>query len=372
MEQGLITKAEAAREMGYSWPGFHRRYLRFKEEGLEGLIDGRRFNRRPPTISSEQEEALLSLKRSLPSLSCRALLGRLPPELRDGLSPKKVERLLKKHGLGRRRKQSPSPPSTEEAPLPKEPDELWHLVLAGAPGGRLGSLELVLLLDGASGFILGAELFQGVRAEKLLPFLISAIERWGAPRALSTDRRPLFRASRGEKGATQLEKLLFELMVFHVLRPSGEKGLPQRAMRALSLIRSRLWGFPHLRSLAQGNDLLRGSIEALNSESRPGIPPPRELYRKRRRRIPLVDLRALSFPLFLRRVGRDGSVRFRHRVLFLPARLAGEWVEVRVMGEELALYLEGERLAGREVVAPGEVRPINDFMSQKAILSHYP
>ncbi len=372
IEQGLITKAEAAREVGYSWPGLHRRYLRFRERGLEGLIDGRRFNRRPPSTRREQEEALLSLKRSFPYLSCRALLGRLSPHLREGLSPKKVERLLKKHGLGRKRKESPAPASSSESLSPEEPDELWHLLLAPAPGGRLGALEAAVLVDGASGFILGAELFQGVRAEKLLPFLTSAVEKWGLPRALCTDRRPLFRANRGEKGATQLEKLLFELMVSHVLRPRGERGVPPLAMGALSFIRARLRGVPHLRSLAQRNELLRDLIEALNGDSSPDSPSPRELYGRRHRRTPLVDLRALSFPLFLRRVGRDGSVRFHHRVLFLPPRLAGEWVEVRLLGEEVALYLEGKRLAGGEVGAGGEARPINDFMSQKAILSHYP
>ncbi len=231
----------------------------------------------------------------------------------------------------------------------------------------------MVLLDGATGFILEAELFQGVTAEKLLPFLTHAIERWGLPRAISTDRRPLFRASRGERGATQLEKLLFQLMVSHVLRPGGERGVPTRARRVLSSLRARLGGVPHLRSLSQGNELLRGSVEALNGEASPGSPPPRELYGDRTRRTPLVaDLSVLSFPLFLRRVGRDGSVRFRHRVIFLPASLAGKWVEVRLMGEEVAFYHEGKRLAGREVSTAGESHPMNFFMSQKGIISHYP
>jgi hypothetical protein len=133
-------------------------------------------------------------------------------------------------------------------------------------GDELPSVNATVMVDDATGMLMGLVFSQGETLDSYFSALEQLIANWGIPRAFYTDRYAVFQANNG-KGATQMQRALKELDIELILANSPQaKGRVERANRTLQdrlLKEMRLRG---IKTIEAANSYAREFVEAYNAK----------------------------------------------------------------------------------------------------------
>ena len=187
----LPPGAEVSRT--YAASTLERWYYAFKQHGLPGLRSRSRAAGHALSLSAEQRELLLSIRRDHPRVSAALIVRTLVADgrLADGaVSESTVRRLYAEAGLDRQS-------LAQGARDPRRrwqvhaPNVLWHSdVCHGASlrqGGRAVPLRIHALLDDHSRYVVAIQAAATERESEMLALMVKAMRLHGAPEVLYLD-----------------------------------------------------------------------------------------------------------------------------------------------------------------------------------------
>ncbi len=242
VEQGRLTQAEAAREMGLSARQVRRVLHRYRESGgkLESLAYQRR-HRAPNALPEAVREGIRRLQRDYPHWSAPAIAEALLATEGVAVHRSTVHRLLRE-GKGQPLPRQRRPARRFEM---RAFGELWQMdTTIGAWLEGYRRICVVTILDDYSRAVVAARVFPTDSSYHSLLALRQAMERYGRPRVLYTDNDSKFRLTR------------YQGSRFYIYRQETLEGLVEtevgRALRELDV---------QLLSHLPGNAQAKGKIE---------------------------------------------------------------------------------------------------------------
>lgn len=207
-ESGLPIK-RACKQVGisdasyYSW----RKELSAPEKSASNQSTERE------TKNTESTKMLLALKKEHPYYGVVKLTKQLQRTHGLRLTPGKVKRILDENGY-QTEKLPPAPRKGSRRFERVEPQDLWQMDVMYYRLKKEGRFYLVSIMDDYSRFIVAHRVFTGQKASNINLVLRDAIEKYGLPRQLLTDRGGQFYSW---KGITSFQELLGNLEVEHIL-----------------------------------------------------------------------------------------------------------------------------------------------------------
>ena len=178
--------------------------------GLRGLADqSTRPKRFGNVLSKDMQERVLTLWQENPGLGPSQLHYQLK---REGVkvSTKAIRKLLIANGYQKKEKTGIGTLTRFEA---ERPNALWQMDITEFYLGKL-KLYLMLLLDDFSRFLVGFGLFTEATMSNAISIFRKAVNRYGKPESLLTDRGMQFHSWRT---LSRFEKVLEALGVEHIL-----------------------------------------------------------------------------------------------------------------------------------------------------------
>ena len=323
--------AELCRRHGVSRKTGYKLRDRFMAEGMAGLADRSRApHHHPNAVSATVEAAVLAVRRAHPSWGPKKIRAWL--RARDDQTPWPVEstiaRLLDRHGLvaRRRRRRRVAPSAVALSPCVAAND-VWGVDFKGwfrtGDGRRCDALSLS---DLASRYVLRLQALVVTDGDHVWPILDAAFREFGPPKVMRSDNGPPF----ASLGAGGLSRLSVRLIKVGVLPERIAPGKPQQNGRHERLHRTvkedtasppaadlraqqrRFDRFRHLFNEERPHEALGQTPPAAHYD-----PPPRP-YGGRERE-PEYDAVHL-----VRRVRRNGEIKWRGRLVFIGEALIGE------------------------------------------------
>ena len=301
-----------SRKAGYKW------LARYREAGVEGLLDRSRapLNRRQ-AIGEEVAERCLAVRRAHPTwgpLKARAFLERRAPSI-DWPAPSTIGLLFDREGLTVKRKlRRRSPPSSAPFADCGAANDVWCIDFKGwfltGDGARC---EPLTLTDAMSRYLLRCQALARTDGEHVWAVLDAAFREFGLPLRLRSDNGSPF-ASIGVGGLSRLSVLVIKAGV----KPERiAPGKPQQNGRHermhLTLLKDA--ATPPAMSLREQLDRFR-AFQRVYNEERPhqglGNATPAERYCASPRRWDGV-LREPDYPVDheVRRVRSNGEIKWR-------------------------------------------------------------
>ena len=175
----------------FSVPTLLRWRRRYLARGLVGLRPDSRRQGDALTLSSEERELLLEIRRQHPSVPANVILDTLEGDGRiEGgrVSAQTVRRLYRRQGLSRRARAIDGGRRRWEAGFV---GDLWHADVCHGKtlevDGKRTPVRIHALLDDASRYIVALKVFPHEREVAMLELLLEAIRLFGAPRRLYLD-----------------------------------------------------------------------------------------------------------------------------------------------------------------------------------------
>lgn len=317
-----------SRRVGYKW------LERYRKEGVEGLGDRSRAPlSHPQALSGAIGERCVEVRRAHPTwgpLKVRSFLARCEPQ-RDWPAASTIGALFDREGLTvKRRLRRRSPPSSAPFGACALANDTWCVDFKGwfltGDGTRC---EPLTLTDAASRYLLRCQVLARNDGAHVWPVLDAAFREFGLPLRLRSDNGPPF-ASAGAGGLSRLSVLAIKA---GVTPERIEPGKPQQNGRHermhLTLLKDA--ATPPAASLREQRDRFR-AFQRLYNEERPhqglgGDAVPADRYAPSPRRWDGV-LREPGYPVDdkVRRVRTNGEIKWRGRLVYLNAALAGEAV----------------------------------------------
>ena len=225
------TKVRA--DLGLAPSVFHKWCLRYKENGLEGLIDKTpRPHHQPKKTSQWIIDKVLGLKKSKPELGIAAASEHLARFEAVNISPNTVGKIFKKHELpdgdqgaaeaayhvkgdkDRKVEQKLEAELDEwERFARPNPNDMWQMDIMSFYIRGAHKVYLITALDDCSRYVVNWGLFREQTADNVLEVLRAALASHGAPKEVLTDQGAQFKHW---GGVTQFEKLLTKLNIEHI------------------------------------------------------------------------------------------------------------------------------------------------------------
>lgn len=318
----LCARYGISRKTGYKW------LARFDEAGRQGLQDRSRAPHHcPHRIPDEVAEVICDARRQHPSWGPEKLLAWLAPRRPDLALPavSTAGDLLARRGLvpKRRRRRHYAHPGV--VPISTtEPNDLWTADFKGHFRTRDGVYCYPLTVaDQHTRYLLACHGLRSTKGHGVRPVFDRLFREYGLPRAIRTDNGVPF-ATTGLHGLSQLNVWWLRLGIQHQrIRPASpqENGAHERMHKTLKRDAIRP-PRAHLSSQQRAFTAFR----RLYNEERPhefldgGTPGSR--YRRSPR--PYTGtLPPVEYPghFLVKRVTSAGTVRFKHRLLFLSHAL---------------------------------------------------
>lgn len=335
-----------SRKTGYKW------LARYEQDGVAGLVDRSRAPRaHPQALASEIVERCLAVRRAHPTwgpVKVRAFLQRREPGT-VWPAASSIGAVFDREGLTVRRKlRRRCPPSTAPFAHCGAANDVWCIDFKGwFLTGDGSHCEPLTLSDAHSRYLLRCQALARPDTAHVWPVLDAALREFGLPRALRSDNGPPF-ASRGAGG---LSGLSVRLVKAGVLPERIAPGQPQQNGRQerLHLTLLQDTADPPARSLRQQLERFHSFQETYNDE-RPhqalGNDTPAQHYAVSPRRWDGVMREPDYEPDHaVRRVRRNGEIRWRGNTIYISTALIGEPVGL----------LEGEDGAWTVVYGPIEL-----------------
>ncbi len=314
-----------SRKVGYKWLG------RYRQDGVEGLLDCSRAPRHHPQAMAEEIiERCLAARRMHPTwgpLKVRAWLDRQAPAI-DWPAASTIGALFDREGLTVKRKlRRRSPPSSAPFAHCGTANDVWCIDFKGwfltGDGSRC---EPLTLTDAYSRYLLRCQALSRTDTDHVWPVLEAAFREFGLPRHLRSDNGSPF-ASRGAGG---LSRLSIRLIKAGVLPERIAPGKPQQNGRHermhLTLLQDA--ATPPAYSLREQLKRLH-RFQRLYNEQRPhqalGNTTPADHYTPSPRRFDGI-LREPSYgpDHVIRRVRQSGEIKWKGHTIYISEALVGE------------------------------------------------
>ncbi len=338
LESGLYTMTELCARYGISRKSGYKWADRYVHEGVDGLTDRSRAPKRcPHQMPQEVREALLTLRRKHPRWGPRKLLGYLTPRKPEWHFPaaSTVGDLLRREGLvqprrRRSKRRSPGPPCVEIS----GPNAVWATDFKGEfrTRDRLYCYPLTLT-DRFSRYLLECRGLRSTATAGARPSMERVFRKYGLPSGIVCDNGTPF-GSQALCGLSRLSvwwlKLGIEPLYIQPGHPE-QNGGHERMHRTLKAETTRP---PSVHLVAQQRRF--NAFRKEFNEERPhealGQQPPAKFYEPSTRPYParLGDME-YDGHFEVRRVRRDGTIKWQGRLLFLSEVLIRE----RVVLEEV-------------------------------------
>jgi transposase InsO family protein len=353
--RGLYNFGELCARYGVSPKTGYKWLARYKAEGPRGLHErSHRPHHCPHRIEDALATLLLDARRAHPGWGPAKLVQYLAPRhprVAHWPAVSTVADLLNRHGLVRRRRRRRVSVHPGVVPIrTTAPNDLWTADFKGQFRTRDGVYCYPLTIaDQHTRFLVRVEALLSVRVAGARAVFERAFRAYGLPLAIRTDNGVPF-ANTGLHGLTQLSVWWIRLGIQHQrIRPAApqENGAHERMHRTLKAETTRP---PAADRRAQQRTFVR--FRRGYNEERPhaalGGDPPAARYQPSERPYPAV-LPPLEYPLHftVKRVTNAGTIRFKHRLLFLANALKQHHVGLDESDDGIwSLYL-GPVLLGR-------------------------
>lgn len=340
----VCRRFEVSRRVGYKW------MARYEAEGSPGLVDRSRAPlSHPQAMGRETAAACLGVRRSHPSWGPAKVLAYLERKrpTRRWPAASTIGALFDREGLTVKRRRPRRAPAAEPVSPFAEltaAGEVWCIDFKGwfltGDGSRC---EPLTLSDAYSRYLLRCQALARNDAEHVWPVLAAAFRQYGLPQRLRSDNGPPFASC----GAGALTSLGVRLIKAGVTPERIKPGRPQQNGRLERLHQTLLKEAaspPAATLAAQGRQLAR--FQRLYNEERPhqalGGDVPADHFRPSPRRFDGV-LREPEYgsDLDVRRVRRNGEIKWQGKLVYLTSALAGEPVGLAEQPDGAALVAYG-------------------------------
>jgi transposase InsO family protein len=319
---------------GYKW------ISRFAREGSPGLADRSHVPHVPPhQVSPSVRRAIASMREQHPTWGARKLrsvLRRKSPEITWPASST-IGELLRREGLirtsrRRRRHKDYGTPLDSGLTIATAPNEVWTTDFKGefrlGPGPYCYPLTV---LDAQSRFLLGCTALLSTATVPVQVVFTRLFQRFGIPQVIRSDNGIPFASS---VALAHLSKLSVWWIRLGIRPERIEPGHPQQNgqhERMHKTLKAEATRPPSATLIQQQKrfDRFRREYNTERPHESLGQEPPASFYRESPRPFP-SPLPALEYPahLEIRRVGDNGIMAWRGRMLWLTKSLAGEDVSL--------------------------------------------
>jgi transposase InsO family protein len=335
-QSGRRAMTELCAEYGISRKTGYKYLKRYQEEGPEALRDRSRApHRHPNQTSGEIEAAVLRVRKAHPTWGSRKILAVLERERETDELPARstVDALLSRAGVvrprNRRNRLLPrsGPPVVEAV----EPNDAWSIDFKGwfrvGDGTRCDPLTVNDMATRAS---LELRAMVAPKLEDVQHRLKDLFWQRGLPGAMLSDNGPPF-ASRGIGGLSRLSVWLLRLGVQPIFIQPGHPEQNGRHERFHETMKEETASPPRASIRAQQGAFNR--FKAEYNDERPhealGMRTPGELYTPSERQMMLsLPEHEYDAAFEVRRVRRDGSMKWDGGFVFIGEALAGELIGV--------------------------------------------
>lgn len=346
-----------SRKTGHKW------LARYRSDGPAGLEDRSRAPQtNPRELAAEVVEAVVSVRYRHPSWGPRKVKAWLEDHRPETAWPaaSTIGGVFDRAGLTRPRvRRRRAVPQSVPLAACRAANDLWCADFKGwfLTGDGI-QVEPLTVSDGHSRFLIRCQAVGRADERHVWPVLAEAFGEYGLPRVLRSDNGPPF-ASVATAGLSRLAvKLIKAGVTPHRIAP----GKPQENGRheRLHLTLKQDTASPPARSLAEQVARFERFREIDNTE-RPhqalGQVPPARVYQPSPRRFDGV-LRSPEYPTDtpVRRVRRQGTVKWRGEEVFISEVLAGEPVGLFAIADDVWLVKYGPIVLGTMKGRQGFIR----------------
>jgi transposase InsO family protein len=325
-EAGDVSVAELCRRFGISRQTGHLYLRRHREEGDAGLADRSRRPLTSPWRSPDEIEAkILGLRKAHPAWGGRKLARVLRDEGVEGVpSPSTVTEVLRRHG-----KLDPAE-ALKHRPVQRfersAPNELWQMDFKGHVPMDRGRCHPLTVLDDHCRYSVGLIACGDETRATVQSHLTSLFRRYGMPGSILCDNGSPWGGS-GAEGWTALEVWLMRVGVrlYHgrAYHPQTQ-GKEERFHRTLNVELMQANRFANLAACQSAFDRWRRTYNEVRPHEALGMAVPASRYHAS----PVCFPERLAEPDYhvadqVRRMSRDGAVRFRGRRIKMSQAFAG-------------------------------------------------
>ena len=338
---GHLTMTELCRRYGISRKTGYKWLRRHAEEGRPGLQDRSHAPHHcPHRLEPAIAELILRARRRHPDWGPRKLLTWLAsrhPRISSWPAISTAGDLLAREGLvKKRRRRRPRQHPGAVPPTTEAPNDLWTADFKGQFPTRNGVWCFPLTIsDQHTRYLLSCRALPDTKTQGARPVFERTFREFGLPRAIRTDNGVPF-TSRGLQGLGRLNVWWLRLGILHQrIRPASpqENGAHERMHRTLKAATCRP---PAANPTAQQRAFYR--FRRLYNEERPhealdGETPGSRYCGSPR---PYPDpLPPLEYPghFVVKHVTRAGTIRLRHKLIFLALALSDLYVGLEEIGD---------------------------------------
>jgi putative transposase len=337
-----------SRRVGYKW------LERYEAEGKQGLGDRRRTPRySPQEIEEKVAQALLAVRRRHPSWGprkVRAWLERRRPD-RCWPAASTIGELFDRAGLTvSRRRRRRAIASAQPFDAVDGPNEVWAIDLKGwFRTGDDRRCDPLTITDVFSRYLLRCQVVERCDLEHIWPIVEAAFREFGLPARMRSDNGPPF-ASTGPAGLSRLAVRLIKAGVRPERIAPGKPQQNGRHERFHLTLKQDTASPPAATRRAQGRRF--AAFQRLYNEERPhealNQATPASCYTASSRRY----RGALREPVYaadcaVRRVRKNGEIKWAGITLFVSQALRGETVGLRVRDDGTTEVYYADILLGR-------------------------
>ena len=352
-QTGRFTMTELCTRFGVSRKTGYKILARYDSDGVEGLRNQSRAPiAHPNQTSAEVEGQILRVRKAHPTWGSKKILAVLLRTDPGGQFPARstIDAILKRAGVvvprGVRRRRQPSSPPVVEA---TGPNEVWSIDYKG--WFRVGDGTRCDPLTVNDSFSRVSLVIQAMVSPKLIDVkkrLEKAFRDYGVPKYLLSDNGPPF-ASTGLGKLSRLGVWLLKVGVMPVLIEPGRPDQNGRHERFHETLKAETAKPPRPTIRAQAAAF--ESFQITYNEERPhealDMKVPAELYDFSPRSLPdTLEDHAYDSGLEVRRVRRDGSIKWAGEFVFVGEALAGELVGLEPLEEGLSQMFLGPKRLG--------------------------
>lgn len=323
----LCQRYEIARETGYVW------LRRYREYGLDGLVERDRSAHRHPNQTPEEiERIVLELREAhmrWGPVKLKRVLERDEPG-RVWPASSTIGALLKREGMVvGRKKRLRTAPYSEPLAHADGPNRVWCADFKGwfrtGDGDRIDPLTMS---DAFSRYLLRCQAVEKTDATRVQAIFEAAFREYGLPDALRTDNGPPF-ASRALAGLSRLAVWLIKLGVVPERIEPGHPEQNGRHERMHLTLKQETTQPPAADRRAQQRamDKFREEYNHVRPHAALGQQTPAAVYQRSLREFP-ERVPEVEYPdsMLVRQIGNRGQMRWKKHEVFVSEVLWGEAV----------------------------------------------